>query len=413
MQRYLLALLLLLGTKLAAAAPVAHISLTVDPATRRFTCRYRFALADGDTTTVVQFLLPRGLHLGSVRSSQGMPAVSRRYYPYLADTMQQVTARFAVARPHRQLTLLYTGTLDKGRTTAQALEFSAHSLWLPFRPAREYELLAYTLAVRVPSGWQVRGTRTPARAGKRLYQFRGLTSAIEPTAIIARQFHQFDTTHGAAISVVKAGASLTAPDTALLRQAAGIVHFYNRTIGRADSIRQFRLLLTGTQQDAFGLLDNATVLTYTDLNPANRADLLILAHEISHKWWSYGSVHDESDWLNEAFATYSSLLYLQARGDTAGYRVEYAKRAATTAGTPAIIGFDRFRHEGSMYRRVMYNKGTVVLAALHARVGTERLYAILAQTAAQKVSTTEGFLAVVEQLTSPVTRQWLLAELSR
>ncbi|WP_382318409.1 M1 family aminopeptidase [Hymenobacter bucti] len=139
--------------------------------------------------------------------------------------------------------------------------------------------------------------------------------------------------------------------------------------------------------------------------------LVYLAHEISHKWW--GSVHDESEWLNEAFATYSSLLYLQAGGDSTGYRIELAKRVQSAANAPAIIGFDREKAPYPLFRRVIYDKGTVILAALHARVGTEKFYAILAQTAAERVSTTAGFLAVVAQLTTPDTRQWLITELSR
>jgi hypothetical protein len=54
----------------------------------------------------------------------------------------------------------------------------------------------------------------------------------------------------------------------------------------------------------------------------------------------------------------------------------------------------------------------VVLAALHARVGTEQLYTILARTAAQQVSTTTAFLGVVGQVAGAETRTWLQARLS-
>lgn len=415
MRYFLLLLALLLATRPAhATEPTVRIKLTANPTTHVFTCRYSFTLAAGDTAAAIRLLLPRQFALQRGQGTQGQPAVTRRYYPYFADTLQQVTARFpARSRRPKALTLTYTGQLDKALATAQVMEFSGHSQWLPFRPGREYELVAYTLDVRVPPAWQVRSTRAPRRARAGRYQFRGVTSAIEPTAIVAQQVQQLHSKQGAAIEVLKVGATTTAPDTALLRRAADIVHFYNRTLGRQDSIGHFRLLLTGTNQSAFGLLDNATAIPYREFNVADRADLLILAHEISHKWWSYGSVHNENDWLNEAFATYSSLLYLQARGDTAGYRAEYAKRASTAVGTPAIIRFDRFQHPYAMYRRVIYNKGTVVLAALHQRVGTARLYAILADAAAQKASTTEQFLAIVARQTDPATRAWLLAELSR
>lgn len=161
------------------------------------------------------------------------------------------------------------------------------------------------------------------------------------------------------------------------------------------------------------MLDNATVITYPTFEVAQREDELILAHEISHKWWGYGSVHDESDWLNEAFATYSSMLYLQAKGDTAGYRQHYTKLAQTTANTPPIIGFDRTKYERGMYRRVAYNKGMVVLAALHQRVGTAQFYTILATTAKRRVSTTTEFLGVVGQVAGPANRAWLRTQLSQ
>jgi aminopeptidase N len=124
-------------------------------------------------------------------------------------------------------------------------------------------------------------------------------------------------------------------------------------------------------------------------------------------------VHTEAEWLNEAFAKYSSLLYLQASGDTARYQAEMTKLVQSTATAPAIIGFDRKKTDYATYRRVIYDKGTVVLAALRTRVGSEKFYAILAKTAADKVGTTTDFLAVVEQVSSLDTRLWLTTELSK
>lgn len=265
----------------------------------------------------------------------------------------------------------------------------------------------------MPPGYQVRSTTPPRRQRPGYYEFAGRASAIEPNALVARQFYELTTRAKPAIAVRKASGPLLPADSALLYKAQNIIGFYNRTLGQQDPIARFTVLLPGTDRDAFALLDNATVITYPDFDVAQRGAELILAHEISHKWWGYGSVHDENDWLNEAFATYSSLLYLQAKGDTAGYRQNYAKLAQTTANTPPIIGFDRTKYEPGMYRRVVYNKGMVVLAALHARVGTAQFYTILATTAAQKVATTTAFLEVVNQVAGMETRTWLRAELSR
>jgi hypothetical protein len=407
---------LVLGSSFAGyAVPRLQVQLSVEPTTRAFTCQYTFALPAGDTTSVLRLNLRKDFRMQLVPSGRARVQVRRLYYAFFGDTVQQVLVRYpAGSRQARTLTLVYTGALDKERTTAQVLEFSGHSNWLPFRPFSEFEVVEYTLAVRVPASYQVRSTRPPQRARPGNYEFMGQASAIELTAIIAPQFHQAEARTGAAVSVVKAGAALAPTEAAILPKAQDIIAFYNRTIGRQDSITRFTVLLTGTKQDAFGLLDNATVITYVSPNfdLGQRVDLLILAHEISHKWWGYGSLHDESDWLNEAFATYSSMLYLQARGDTAGYRQNYEKLAKTTPNTPPIIGFDRTKYESGMYRRVVYNKGMTVLAALHTRVGTEQLYTILARTAAQRVSTTTGFLDVVGQVAGAETRTWLLARLS-
>jgi hypothetical protein len=397
------------------ASPIVRVQLTVEPRTHSFSCRYTFSLPASDTTSSVRLNLNRQFPLQHLVSSHAIQQrVVRRYYPAFADTMQQVQVRFpATLRKRRTVTFTYAGTLDKGLTTDQVMIFSGHSNWLPFRPYQEYELVTYTLAVSVPPAYQVRST-TPAkqpRAGRWVYQ--GTTSAIELTAFVAQQFYQTVSATAPPITLVKTGAPLARPDTAVLRQAEAITAFYNRTLGRQDPIAHFTIFLPGTNYEAYGLRANATVVTYSDFDVTKPGDLLILAHEISHKWWAYGSFHTENGWLSEAFATYSSLLYLQASGDEAGYQQELTRLTQSAAGTPPLWGFDRTKYEPAMYRRVIYNKGTVVLAALRARMGNEPFITLLAKTAAQQTSTTKEFLQLVQQVAGPQTSAWLLEELKR
>lgn len=414
MKHLLLFIGLLLGSCFAGnAVPRVRIQLQVEPTTHRFTCRYTFRLPASDTATAVRLNLSREFRIRDVQSRGGPHRVGRVYYAFLADTMQQVQVRFPRQnRKARQLTLVYTGTLGKRLATEQVMVFSGHSMWLPFRPYQDYELLDYELNVRVPASYQVLSTTPAVRQAQGQWLFRGNTSAIEVTALVGKQFRQA-TTGAAPVTVFKPGTALTNQDTTILQKAQAIVAFYNRGIGRQDPITRFSVFLPGTNADAFALLDNATVITYSDFDVANRRDLLVLAHEISHKWWGYGSVHDENDWLNEAFATYSSVLYLQAAGDITGFREELARLAKTAVGTPPLLGFDRNKHEPPMYRRVIYGKGTGILHALHARLGTDKFLSLMAATAARKVSTTPGFLEVVEQAAGTDTRAWLLAELNR
>jgi hypothetical protein len=212
----LLLLWLLLGSQLVAqATPRVAIVLQADPATHTFTCRYTITVPATDTTAVLRLNLLQQWHL----QVPAAPAqVSRVYYPYFGDTVQQITVRYPAHHAQR-LTLSYSGTLDKYFATEHVLEFSGHTIWLPFRPGGEYELVDYTLAVQVPAGYQVRST-TPARRQRAgYYEFAGRTSAIEPTALVARQFYELTTSTKPAITVRKASGPLLPADSALLRKA--------------------------------------------------------------------------------------------------------------------------------------------------------------------------------------------------
>ncbi|MCA8832587.1 M1 family aminopeptidase [Hymenobacter pini] len=417
--KYLVAVInLWLATYEAAyATPRVEVQLQVEPATHSFICHYTFTLPATDTATGIALNLDRQFRITDVSSPGAtVQRVPRVYYSYFADTLQQVAVRYATGKHHRkrQVSLTYTGTLTPRFFTEQGMVFSGHTNWLPFRPYQEYETVAYTLEVQAPTSYQVVSATAAKRQQPGKWVFRGSTGAIEPTAMVGQQFQQLVSATGPAIRVLKTGANLMPADTALLRKAESILAFYNRTIGQQEPVSRFSIFLPGTNTDAFGLLDNAAVITYTDFDVAGkREDLLILAHEISHKWWGYGRVHDYNDWLNEAFATYSSLLYLRELGDEAGYQAELAKRAATVSDAPAICGFDYQKHPRPVYRRVIYNKGTVVLAALHTRMGTELFIRLLATVAARHVSTTTELLAIVEQIAGAETKAWLLAELNR
>ncbi|OWP63167.1 hypothetical protein CDA63_10785 [Hymenobacter amundsenii] len=397
----------------ARATPILQVHLQIEPATHTFTCRYRFTLPASDTTSVVRLNLSSRFKLQPVLAPRAEQA---RAVPvvYAGDSLQQIQVRYAPnPRQSRYIELVYAGSISETNYTNHVAFLSGHSNWLPFRPLQEYEVLPYQLVVRVPPGYQVRSTSPPSQQKAGRWTFRGTTSAIELTAFVAKQFYPVVAATGPAITLLKTGSPPARPDSVMLRQAEAVAAFYNRTIGRLDSIARFTVFLPGTNSEAYGLLDNATVITYDDFDVAKTEDLLVMAHEISHKWWAYGSFHDETDWLNEAFATYSSLLYLQASGDEASYQKELSRLAQTTPGTPPLWGFDRYAHEYPMHRRVIYNKGTGILHALRTRIGTEQFVALLAQSAAQKTSTTTDFLQLVKQIAGPETSAWLLAELKR
>src|SRR5260370_21537161 len=112
----------------------------------------------------------------------------------------------------------------------------------------------------------------------------------------------------------------------------------------------------------------------------------LLAHEAAHQWWGnvvfYASYHDE--WLMEALANYSALLYLEKRkGAKANEAIldEYkrnllakgANNEPVDSAGPVVQGG---RLESSLtpdaWKAITYGKGTWILHMLRRRLGDER-----------------------------------------
>jgi hypothetical protein len=130
------------GLPTSFARPIVQLQLSVEPSTHSFTCQYTFSLPASDTTSIVRLNLNRQFPLQHLISPQAIQQrVVRRYYPYFADTMQQVAVRFPPnMRKAKTITFTYAGTLAKFLATDQVMEFSGHSNWLPFRPGQDYEV---------------------------------------------------------------------------------------------------------------------------------------------------------------------------------------------------------------------------------------------------------------------------------
>ncbi|WP_345074877.1 M1 family aminopeptidase [Hymenobacter fastidiosus] len=396
------------------ATNTVAVDLTIRPETHSFSCRYTLTARSPAALTRLALNLNKQLRVESVSGPHLRAQTARLFYDgFQKDTLRQLTLDFTGARRQQTLTIQYSGQLPKRFYTDSLAELTPYANWLPNLPDREYEPVRYRLTVHVPPAYQVVSTHPPRRTRSGYYEFAGTAPNIEITAIAARYFTRLaSAAPGLAVVLYKANQSATAADSLLLRQARRIITYQNQIIGRRDPIRQFTFLLPGTNRNAGGLLDNAAVITYPDFDTRDPAELLILAHEISHKWWGYGTWNDYNNWLNEGFAVYSGLLYLRAAGDTASFRQGLAKRRASAATAPAVLNFDVRQGTYATFRQVMYDKPTIILYELHQRLGDAPFFRILTATAAARISTTQAFLELVERETNRETRDWLALQLS-
>jgi aminopeptidase N len=126
----------------------------------------------------------------------------------------------------------------------------------------------------------------------------------------------------------------------------------------------------------------------------------VLVHELAHQWFGDSvSVGKWSDvWLNEGFATFAELLWIEEQYGPAAYREEVLNRMEAARvgeyGPPATPPPD------DLFNSSVYQRGAFVLVALRDAVGDDVFFDILrsyAQRFADANATTEDFVALAEE----------------
>lgn len=145
---------------------------------------------------------------------------------------------------------------------------------------------------------------------------------------------------------------------------------------------------------------------------------LIEAHETAHQWWGnvVGVASYRDNWLMEALANYSALLYLENRDgrgalDAAleSYRQDLLKKdpdgqTAESAG-PIVLGARlESSHSPVAWNSITYGKGSWILHMLRVRIGDERFAAMLAELRHRyewKTISTEQFRELAAEFQPP------------
>ena len=145
---------------------------------------------------------------------------------------------------------------------------------------------------------------------------------------------------------------------------------------------------------------------------------LIEAHETAHQWWGnvVGATSYRDNWLMEALANYSALLYLEKRDGRGAldaaldeYRQDLLRKdtdgqTAESAG-PIVLGSRlESSHSPAAWNSITYGKGSWILHMLRARIGDERFVAMLAELRKRyewKTISTEQFRQLAAEFLPP------------
>ena len=135
-----------------------------------------------------------------------------------------------------------------------------------------------------------------------------------------------------------------------------------------------------------------------------------IAHELSHTWWHKADHKSWEDWLNEAFAEYSMLLYLRERISEDIYNETLARYKQNSESMPAIWGIDRTSEKAYT---TLYEKGSLLLVELENKLGSENMATFLRLLIDKSVDNTANFLEELKEFSSPEIRDWFEDELKK
>jgi Peptidase family M1 domain len=142
---------------------------------------------------------------------------------------------------------------------------------------------------------------------------------------------------------------------------------------------------------------------------------LMVPHEVAHQWWGsvISTAHSEDEWLLEALANYSSLLWLEKKRSVKemdavlnGYRSELLEKDAhgnTYESAGPIVWGDRLSGQPTSrtWRSITYGKGTWIMHMLRRRMGDDAFFKLLAELRRRyefKLVTTADFQALAREL---------------
>lgn len=130
---------------------------------------------------------------------------------------------------------------------------------------------------------------------------------------------------------------------------------------------------------------------------AEEQTMLTIAHEVSHQWWGnwVGWVSYRDQWLSEAIASYSALLYgMHVAESRAAFLARNAldwkssllattREGRTVASLgPVTLGYRLSSSKSSgAYQAIVYDKGEVVLRMLARLIGEDRFTVMLGEVA--------------------------------
>ena len=132
--------------------------------------------------------------------------------------------------------------------------------------------------------------------------------------------------------------------------------------------------------------------------PDTNSYIAHVTHELAHGWWL--GAERRHHWVDESLAEYTTVIAMRTLRSPAAADSMMAEKRKRIAGLPPLLSYDRDK-EPRLTPRMLYDKGPLLLADLHAMVGDQAFGRFLRAAATARPRTTEALLEVLSESVSP------------
>lgn len=130
------------------------------------------------------------------------------------------------------------------------------------------------------------------------------------------------------------------------------------------------------------------------------SDKKTLAHEIGHLWWKNASFGTYEEWLNESFAEFSALKWMEQNLTNVEFK-EFLKKYETAYEKP--IKISQTNPDSDNWYSIVYFKYPFVLYKLEQKIGSKTMLEFLKATYNHKIPKTKDLLKLLSDYTDKKT----------
>lgn len=405
MPRLLLVLLLLLGSgwSASAAEPLRYrIATTLLPQQGTMAADVTVTLPPVEAGETVAFVLGGGFEFSRIESPDAAyspPRPTERPWPGL----QEVRFSFRRASERPTIRMVYFGRPNPGgdlpinQISPRLVELSLDGMWLPILPSLEGNFTIEAVLSGLPADAVLASQGDWRREGERIF--------------VRREQPGFDFAFAASPSfrvTDEEGFTLFAADPAgdlarLYREhVASARTFLTRWFGDLPG-PPLRLAIVERPRRSGYARPGFIVVVDQGTPPRAVGAGKFIAHEMAHLWFSNASAVTVDRWLDESTAEYVSLRYVEQAFGPAERDAMLAAKREEAAQAPPLLA----EQSGAG----LYAKGPLLLFELEARIGRERIDALLAEVARRRIGRSADFLAALARIAGADDAGWFEARL--